>query len=307
MEENTTRNLNNLTMAQMKEDMSSSCCRWMGDDLCIVDVRYNDGLHLFRHPCRLDAYMMMFCVKGHIRLNVNLNEFDMDDGTLFLSAPGNILKVKEVVSSPIEELHYAGIVMSKSVVHNLRVDINKLFNDGVAMLDNPCLKLSPEECAIAGNYLELMSKVMLVESNFKIDAVSSLVSSLFYLFAGVHSRKLREINFVSPSSTNRGRQVFDQFIKLVSENYSKYRNVGFYADCLCLTPKYLSKLIKSATGRSAPDWIDAYVILEAKNLLKYSSSTIKEIVYMLNFPNQSVFYKFFKARTGMTPSEYRNS
>jgi hypothetical protein len=46
---------------------------------------------------------------------------------------------------------------------------------------------------------------------------------------------------------------------------------------------------------------------QAKNMLKYSNETIKEIVYKLNFPNQSVFYKFFKARTGMTPSEYRNS
>ncbi len=83
--------------------------------------------------------------------------------------------------------------------------------------------------------------------------------------------------------------------------------VGFYADKLCLTPKYLSKLIRNATGRSAPEWIDAYVILEAKNMLKYSNATIKEIVFRLNFPNQSVFYKFFKARTGMTPTEYRNS
>ena len=92
-----------------------------------------------------------------------------------------------------------------------------------------------------------------------------------------------------------------------TEYHTKYRNVGFYADKLCLTPKYLSKLIKTATGRSAPEWIDSYVILEAKNLLKYSGTTIKEIVFKLNFPNQSVFYKFFKARTGMTPTEYRNS
>lgn len=309
MEENKleTKHLNTLTMSRLKEDLPSSCCRWMGDDLCVMEAGYKDGQHLFRHPCRLDAYMMMFCVKGHIKLNVNLNEFEMDDCSLFLSAPGNILKINEIVSSPVEDLHYAGIVMSRSMVHNLRVDINKLFNDGVAMIDNPCLKLSSEEGVIAGNYLELLYKVMAAESNFKSDAVSSLVSSLFYLFAGVHARKFRETSFSAPVSTSRGRQVFDQFIKLVSENYSKYRNVGFYADCLCLTPKYLSKLIKSATGRSAPDWIDAYVILEAKNLLKYSSSTIKEIVYMLNFPNPSVFYKFFKARTGMTPSEYRNS
>jgi AraC-like DNA-binding protein len=86
-----------------------------------------------------------------------------------------------------------------------------------------------------------------------------------------------------------------------------YRNVGFYADRLSLTPKYLSRIIKEASGRSAPEWIDDYVILEAKNLLKYSGLAIKEIVYKLNFPSQSVFYKFFKARTGMTPTEYKNA
>jgi AraC-like DNA-binding protein len=101
--------------------------------------------------------------------------------------------------------------------------------------------------------------------------------------------------------------LFEQFIGLVAKYHTQYRNVAFYADQLCLTPKYMSKLIKTATGKSAPEWIDAYVILEAKNLLKYSSDTIKQIVFKLNFPNQSVFYKFFKSRTGMTPSEYRNS
>ena len=99
----------------------------------------------------------------------------------------------------------------------------------------------------------------------------------------------------------------DGFIKLVSEYHTSHRNVGFYADKLCLTPKYLSRVVRDVTGRSAPEWIDAFVILEAKNLLKYSGLAIKEIVYKLSFPNQSVFYKFFKSRTGMTPSEYRHS
>ena len=40
-------------------------------------------------------------------------------------------------------------------------------------------------------------------------------------------------------------------------------------------------------------------------MLKYSTASIKEIVYTLHFPNQSVFYKFFKTHTGMTPSEFR--
>jgi AraC-like DNA-binding protein len=101
--------------------------------------------------------------------------------------------------------------------------------------------------------------------------------------------------------------IFEHFLQLVSEYHTKERNMAFYAERLCLTPKYLSKLVKNVSGRSAPDWIDSFVILEAKNMLRYSDASIKEIVYNLNFPNQSVFYKFFKANTGMTPSEYRNS
>ena len=134
-----------------------------------------------------------------------------------------------------------------------------------------------------------------------------MLSSVIYNLASVWSAHMEEKGAVSQGVTNRSRAMFEQFIKLVSEYHTMYRNVGFYADKLCLTPKYLSRLIKDASGRSAPDWIDAYVILEAKNLLKYSSMAIKEIVFKLNFPNQSVFYKFFKARTGMTPTEYRNS
>lgn len=83
--------------------------------------------------------------------------------------------------------------------------------------------------------------------------------------------------------------------------------MAFYADQLCLSPKYLSKLIKEVSGKSAPEWINAYVMLEAKHLLKYTDISIKEIVFKLNFSNQTVLYKYFKAHTGMTPTEYRNS
>ena len=83
------------------------------------------------------------------------------------------------------------------------------------------------------------------------------------------------------------------------------RGMQFYADKLCLTPKYLSKIVKEASGRSGPEWIDDFVILEAKNLLRYSDESIKEIAYKLNFPSASVFNKFFKAKTGLGPSDYR--
>ena len=74
---------------------------------------------------------------------------------------------------------------------------------------------------------------------------------------------------------------------------------------LCITPKYLTTLIKRISGKSASEWIDSFVILEAKTLLKYSDMSVQEIAYALNFPNQSFFGSYFKRNTGMSPSHYK--
>ena len=83
--------------------------------------------------------------------------------------------------------------------------------------------------------------------------------------------------------------------------------MSFYAQQLYITTKYLSNIVKEATGRSAAQWIDEFVILEAKNLLRFSGKTIKQVSYELNFSNQSAFGKYFKLITGMSPSEYIHS
>ena len=109
------------------------------------------------------------------------------------------------------------------------------------------------------------------------------------------------------SSQTRLNMLFERFMSLVSEYHTSERGMAFYANRLGMTPKYLSRLIKQVSGRSAPEWVDSFVLQEAKSMLKYTDESIKEIVYKLNFVNASVFYKFFKAQTGMTPSEYRNA
>ena len=165
--------------------------------------------------------------------------------------------------------------------------------------------LKEKDYELAGSLMRYIISLLQANVSYKREAILSAVSSLFYILLGAWSPDQSNENSENPS--NRTKVIFDKFMRLVMENYFEHRNVGFYADQLSLTPKYLSKIIKTASGRSAPEWIDSYVVLEAKNLLKYSGSTIKEIVFKLNFPNQSVFYKFFKAHTGMTPTEYRNS
>lgn len=95
---------------------------------------------------------------------------------------------------------------------------------------------------------------------------------------------------------------FGKFIALLTQYHTQERSVTFYAEKLCITPKYFSTLIKKQTGKSAAQWIDDYVILEAKNLLKFSGMSIQEIAYHLNFSTQSFFGKYFKHQTGLSPA-----
>jgi AraC-like DNA-binding protein len=101
--------------------------------------------------------------------------------------------------------------------------------------------------------------------------------------------------------------LLERFMKLVQENFREQRDIGFYADKLCLTPKYLSKILKDNSGSSASEWIDNHVVLEAKALLKSTNMTIQQISEELNFPSQSFFGKYFKRVVGVSPKEYRES
>lgn len=297
----------NLNVSKLQEVFPDNQWVGIGKEFCMLNVTYDEKIHALEHPCRFDGLLMLYCIRGSVRISVNLNEYDISDNHLIITTPGKILKVTDVPEQDTSNLRYLLIAMSSDFASGLRMDMKSLLNDGVALMETPVLRLEEDKIKLMSQYLSLMAEVIRMKGEYQEDALRSLVASMLCVVAGVWSERLEEVRNTTSQTTSRSRMIFDQFIKLVSEYHTKYRNVGFYADKLCLTPKYLSKLIKTASGRSAPEWIDAYVILEAKNLLKYSDITIKEIVYRLNFPNQSVFYKFFKARTGMTPSDYRSS
>lgn len=295
----------NLSISKLMDYFPPAQWRGIGDDFCMFNVRYDERLHTLDHPCRFDGLLMLYCIEGHLKLSVNLNEYDIRDNHLVITTPGHILKVSQVAGS--EQLKYVIVAMSSKFAMGLKVDLKKIMNEGIALMEIPVMKLDEGMSSLMQQHLSLVANVINSDSSFREDSVTSIVSSMICLVAGLWADRINELREEAAQTTTRSRMVLEQFIRLVGQYHTKYRNVGFYADKLCLTPKYLSKLIKTASGKSAPEWIDSYVILEAKNLLKYSDIAIKEIVYRLNFPNQSVFYKFFKARTGMTPSEYRNS
>ena len=297
--------LHNISIKRFKSRFPDMPGAALGDDLLIADLRYDKALSVFKYPFRFDGYIIIFCISGRIQLEVNLDAFQVGSNSLVLNVPGNIIRVSGVETDE-RNLHFIVVAMSKSFMSGVRFDFNRLFNEGMALFDNPCITLDRSERRLCREYLDLASVLLTSDIQNKKEAIGALISSISYVLGSIWTGKLTAAERKPHAPSAKAKNVYDQFLRLVTDYHTSERNMKFYADRLCLTPKYLSKLVKTVSGRSAPDWIDAFVILEAKNLLKYSELSIKQIVAKLNFPNQSVFYKFFKSHTGKTPSQYRN-
>jgi AraC family transcriptional regulator, transcriptional activator of pobA len=287
----------------------TTVCDELSEDLFIAELKYESEDDIIKHPCRFDGYLAFFCYKGHFNIEVNLRTFQVKEGSLFVYTPGNIVRVSGISKEDRDNLHIVLIAASNDLIHMAHFDFNKLYDESLRLMENPCVEISGCERDICRKYLDLVRDISTAALPNSRDAVSSLITSIFYLMAALWADRLSEARqkVETGGRSVRSRATFEDFLALVKDNHRRERNLNFYAEKLYLTPKYLSKLVKTVSGKSAHEWIDSFVIVEAKNMLKYSDLSIKTIVYDLNFPNQTTFYRFFKAQTGMTPSEYRKS
>ena len=116
---------------------------------------------------------------------------------------------------------------------------------------------------------------------------------------------LQENGLTAPELTP-AQQLFRRFQNALVNHFHESREVQYYANLLCLSPKYFGSIIKEQTGISANEWISAYVIVQAKSLLRHSRNlNIQQISQQLGFSDPAAFTRFFKTNAGMSPKEYR--
>lgn len=277
----------------------------MGKDFCLARIPFDVGRDVLSHPFRLDAYAAMFCIEGEVEVCINLDTYEIVKNQVVINTPGNILRV----NAKGTDGNFIILAVSPEFMSSMRVDFTALFKDSMAALSSPCIDLGEKEMWLFSRYVGMCRDlIQWSEDTEQREALAALISSFYYALGSSLTRRANEARSSEETViSSRSKVIYDQFIRLVNDYHSEYRNVDFYAKKLNLTPKYLSKVIKQVSGRSAPEWVDAFVILEAKNMLRNSDMSVKQIMYNLNFDNHSVFYKYFRSHTGMTPTEYRNS
>ena len=274
-------------------------------DGCLIASRLNMedeiDINLFRYPVRMNAYAIAFCSKGSLTITSNLNHYTLNSHNLYINLPGSILQVESVNHAEV----YV-VTCEEEFIRRINVDLKLLARLFLQVERNPLLMLSDKDwTGIFRSFEEI--EVEGAERNtdmYSIEVMRTALRMIIYKVCRIIARHVEQKE-VKLSKGSRHEEYFHRFMRILAQNYMQERSVGFYASEMNLTPKYLTTIIRQTSGRTAISWIDDYVILEAKNLLKYSTMSIQEIAYYLNFPNQSFFGKYFKNHTGMTPTAYR--
>ena len=258
-------------------------------------------MEIFRFPSRLDAFIIGVGTEGETSLTSNLQEFRLKKNSLFIFNPKDILQVQ---SNDRFKAHL--IVITPDFLKRINIDTKRMMPLFLQFGSLPRMELTHAESQSLRSFISMVEQELKgSETDFSSEIIGGLIAATIYKVGDILTHYLTEHPEVDSPIHNRAEEYFRQFTELLGEHYKHERSVGFYARQLCITPKYLTTLIKRISGKSVSEWIDSYVILEAKTLLKYSNMSVQEIAYYLNFPNQSFFGSYFKRNAGMSPSQYK--
>ena len=258
-------------------------------------------IEIFRFPSRLNALIIGVGTEGETSLTSNLQEFRLKKDSLFIFSPKHILQVQ---SNNRFKAHL--IVIAPDFLKRINIDTKRMMPLFLQFGSLPCMELTHAESQSLRSFISMVEQELKgSETDFSSEIIGGLIAATIYKVGDILTHYLTEHPEVDSPIHNRAEEYFRQFTELLGERYKHERSVGFYARQLCITPKYLTTLIKRISGKSVSEWIDNYVILEAKTLLKYSNMSVQEIAYYLNFPNQSFFGSYFKRNAGMSPSQYK--
>lgn len=269
------------------------------DILLSAKIKFDDSM--FKHPSRMDAFAAIFCVSGEAEVQINLKKYVLKSGTIALHVPENIIQIKSS-----DNLIIYPFIISSEYIQKIHFETKDLINLYMAAKTLPVFPLEYSDIHILEKYYYLLESILQTDTNYKNKITIGIVTSFMYKIYEILVNKLKE-NEYKHKVPERCEIVFDDFIKELNLYKGTKHSLSFFAERLNLTPNYLSCRVKEYTGRTAMEWIEDSVILEAKTMLKHTDLSIQEIAYKLNFPTQTFFGKYFKRITGMSPKQYKNS
>ena len=240
--------------------------------------------------------VVALCHSGHVDSEYDLRPVEFRAHDISVMRPWHVIKTISASSDYSARL----IVTHASSLNSMRQQyINHHLTAHKSFDSQPCQHLTDEQYRQVCDAFNLMQTACSTEGIYRDELISSAFHTLMVLLSAFRYEQFE-------SQQDIENLLSQQFNNAVIEHFRQSRDVSFYARMFHLSPKYFSTRIKQETGISAGEWIDRYVVLQAKELLnRCRNHTIQQISEELGFSEQASFSRFFKKQTGMSPTEYK--
>nr|MBP7472555.1 AraC family transcriptional regulator [Prevotella sp.] len=252
----------------------------------------------------LEFNVFVYCESGRLQITLNDNVYLLKSQDYILCQAGQ--HVKDYMMS--QDVEFKMLVFTTAAISNSLFLKDAIWNISGLLEKSPKQHLSDEEGEIIEHYYEL-AKIHMSEDGdqkYNHDIIKLLFQALVMEFFKMADAKIKKEGLpdVTADKSQNG-VLFRRFVELLTANDGKIRTVQKAGEMLNVSPKYLSKVISKAGGKTAMQYIHDYTMESILYRLKYTDMSIKEIVVDMDFPNISFFGRFVKSMLGMSPREYR--
>lgn len=255
------------------------------------------------YPFKISFYCVMICVRGELRVRFNLEDLILHAGDIMVGLPGNFGETRYLS----DDCEVAIIVFTDTSFVSLQTESSMHLAYQRVFARRPVFHPTDDEFReVLAIYQSMRARLARPGFRYARQALRGYMQVLSADGFQWISQQAEQQATETPKEgrSDRAQQYFEAFLDLVREHYAQERDIRFYADKLCLTPKYLSTLVHKVSGRHAGEWIKEYVLLEAKTLLRSRQYTVQQVCDRLGFSNPSFFGKYFKASVGVSPGQY---
>lgn len=271
-----------------------------GKDICCLEGEVKAFPKILCKPFLMNYVGLIVCEKGYFCFDVDKKKFTARAGeTVFLSE-GNNFSIGELSDDLCVSILFYRIDPIREILGSSIVAMYLY----TTLTPEPCYVWTSGEESDLARYIALLGRHRKSAQNpFDNHECKLLLLALTYRLCSIYSRRIIEEKNVAGHKID----TFIKLIRLIEKYYMQERGVAFYADKLCLSPKYLSALSKSVCGYTVQELVFRAIIRKSIFWLKNTNKSVQEISDDLNFPNASFFGTFFKKQTGLAPSYYRIS
>ena len=272
---------------------SESCS--IGSDLLLFDSSAVVSFH--DRPVRLAQVVSAVCTSGTLSVSVNMTEYTAEAPCMLIVHSRQTL----MFNDPGRSFRAEFMIMSESFAGSLFDSAELTLPIFLSVYGRPLYLIEKDLLPSMQKFYELIvNAVGRTDNPWRARVVRHLINAHFYSVG-------YSLHHSSATPPKSGEPIINRFFPLLIEHCRTERSLEFYAGKLFITPNYLSRVIRESTGKTVGDWIESYVVTEAKALLGKAEMTIQQISHELNFPTQSFFGKYFKRIAGISPSDYRRS